>query len=153
MKKRLVALSLAATVAGLPLLAGAQQFGKTEDAIRYRQSALFILGQHFSRIGAMANDKIPFDAAQAKQSADIVQVVAALPWAGFVPGSDKGAPTKARPEVWQDPGKFNSAKERLLAVLPKLAAAADTGDKAQLRQAFGETGAACKNCHDDFRAR
>ena len=152
MTKSLIALAFAAFAAGLPIAADAQ-FSKTEDAIRYRQSALFIQGQHFSRIGAMANDKIPYDAAAAKASADIVQTVATLPWAGFVPGSDKGAPTKARAEVWEDPGKFNSAKERLLSVLPKLTAAAGTGDKAQLRQAFGETGAACKNCHDDFRAR
>ncbi len=153
MKKSFIAIALAAATAGLPLLAGAQQFAKAEDAIKYRQSSLFIMGQHVGLLGAMVNDKIPYDPAQAKASADIVKVVGTLPWHGFVPGSDKGAPTKARAEIWTDPGKFNAAKERLLSVLPKLAAAAGTGDKAQLRQAFGETGAACKNCHDDFRAR
>lgn len=152
MRKGLFAIAIAAAAAGLPLLVGAQQFAKTEDAIKYRQSSLFIMGQHVGLLGAMVNDKIPFDAAQAKESADIVKLVGTLPWDGFVPGSDKG-PTKARAEIWTDPGKFNAAKERLLSVLPKLAAAAGTGDKAQLRQAFGETGAACKNCHDDFRNR
>ncbi len=151
MKKRLFAIAIAA--AGIPLLAGAQQFSKPEDAIKYRQSSLFIMGQHVGLLGAMANDKSPFDPAQAQASAEIVQTGGTLPWNGFVPGSDKGAPTKARAVIWTDPGKFNAAKERLLSVLPKLAAAAGTGDKAQLRQAFGETGAACKNCHDDFRAR
>lgn len=38
------------------------QFAKPEDAIKYRQSALFVMGQHFGRIGAMANGKVPFDA-------------------------------------------------------------------------------------------
>jgi cytochrome c556 len=146
-----IIIAAAAAAAFLPVLASAQ-FAKTEDAINYRQSALFIVGQHFGRIGAMVNDKIPFDAARAKESAGIVNVVAQLPWAAFVPNSDKGD-TKARPEVWEDSGKFKSAQERLAAALPKLTAAAETGDKAQIKEAFGETASACKNCHDSFRAK
>lgn len=150
MKKSIIAAAAAASL--LPLLASAQ-FAKTEDAIKYRQSAMFLMGQHFGRIGAMVNDKIPYDAAAAKESAGIVSVVGRLPWAAFGPGTEKGHDTKARPEVWKDPGKFSAAQERLLSNLPKLAAAADTGDKAKLKEAFGETAAACKNCHDDFRAK
>ena len=144
-------IAAAAAAAFLPVLASAQ-FAKTEDAINYRQSALFIMGQHFGRIGAMVNDKIPFDAAQAKESAAIVSVVGKLPWTAFVPNSDKGE-TKARPEVWEDSSKFKAAQERLTAVLPKLAAAAETGDKAKIKEAFGEAASACKNCHDNFRAK
>jgi cytochrome c556 len=150
MKKRLVALALLAV--GFPLAAAAQ-FSKSEDAITYRQSAMFIMNQHLGRIGAMVNDKAPFDAAQAKASADIVKVVGALPWAAFGPGTEKGAETRARPEIWSDPGKFSSAQDRLQALLPKLAAAAETGDKSELKKVFGETGAACKNCHDTFRSK
>lgn len=150
MKKTLLA--AAAVAALLPVLASAQ-FAKTEDAIKYRQSALFIMGQHAGRIGAMVNDKAPFDAAQAKESAAIMGVVGKLPWVAFGPGTDKGGNTKAQPEVWKDPGKFSAAQDRLQTVLPKLAAAADTGDKAKLKEAFGDAAAACKNCHDDFRAK
>jgi cytochrome c556 len=150
MKKRLVAAAAAAAL--LPILASAQ-FAKTEDAIRYRQSALFIMGQHVGRIGAMANDKMPFDAAQVKESAAIVNMVATLPWVAFGPNTDKGANTKARPEIWQEPGKFTAAQDRLKSTLPKFVAAAETGDKAKIKEAVGELGAACKNCHDDFRAK
>ena len=149
MRKTIIA--VAAAAAFLPMLASAQ-FAKTEDAIKYRQSSLFIMGQHFGRIGAMVNDKIPFDAAQAKESASILNMVSKLPWAGFVPNSDKGD-TKARPEIWEDPGKFKSAQERLAAAIPKLAAATDSGDKARIKEAFGEAAGACKNCHDNFRAK
>ena len=38
------------------------QFAKAEDAIKYRQSAFFVMGQHFSRIGAMANGRRRSDA-------------------------------------------------------------------------------------------
>lgn len=149
MRKTIIA--AAAVAAFLPVLATAQ-FAKTEDAIHYRQSALFILGQHFGRIGAMVNDKIPFDAGEAKSSAGVVNVVANLPWPAFVPESGKGN-TKARAEVWEDSGKFKAAQERLVGTLPKLVAASETGDKAKIKEAFGETAAACKNCHDNFRAR
>ena len=149
MRKTIIA--AAAAAAFLPMLASAQ-FAKTEDAIKYRQSAMFILGQHLGRIGAMVNDKIAFDATEAKASAGVVNVVAKLPWPAFVPGSGKGD-TKARPEVWEDSAKFKAAQERLVGTLPKLAAASDTGDKAKIKEAFGETAAACKNCHDSFRAK
>ena len=100
----------------------------------------------------MVNDKMPFDAAAAKESTAIVNVVARLPWAAFGPGTDKGE-TRARPEIWKDPGKFTAAQDRLKANLPKLVAAADTRDKAKLKEAFGETVTACNSCHDDFRAK
>jgi len=54
-----VALSLAAAAYAVP---AAAQFEKAEDAIKYRQSALFVMGQHFGRSGARANGKAPFDA-------------------------------------------------------------------------------------------
>ena len=38
------------------------QFAKAEDAIKYRQSALFVMGQHFARLAGMAQGKIPYDA-------------------------------------------------------------------------------------------
>ena len=53
------AVAAAALCAAVPASA---QFAKAEDAIKYRQSALFVMGQHFGRIGAMANGKVPFDA-------------------------------------------------------------------------------------------
>ena len=56
MKKSLSALLLAATATLLAAPASAQ-FAKSEDAIKYRQSVLFVMSQHFGRLGAMANGK------------------------------------------------------------------------------------------------
>jgi hypothetical protein len=62
------------------------QFAKPEDAVKYRQSAMFIMGQHFGRIGAMVNGKAPYDAAAAADaSAEVVADMAKLPWPGFHP--------------------------------------------------------------------
>lgn len=143
-----VTLSIAAAAYAVP---AAAQFEKAEDAIKYRQSALFVMGQHFGRIGAMANGKAPFDAKAAQENADIVAQIAKLPWAGFGPGTDKGRETRAKPEIWAEHAKFRELADKLGAETVKLAAAAKTGDLGQLKAAFGETAKSCKACHDNYR--
>ena len=129
------------------------QFAKPEDSIRYRQSSLFIMGQHFARIGAMANGRTPFDAKVAAENAEIVAAMAKLPWAGFGPGTDKGAATKAKPESWSEQAKFREASEKAMAETAKLAAAAKTGNLDAMKAAFGATAGSCKACHDAYRGQ
>lgn len=152
MLKKLVFSSAVATAALLALPANAQ-FAKSEEAIKYRQGSLFVIGQHFGRIGAMVNGKMPFDAKAAQENADIVAAMAALPWAGFGPGTDKGAPTKAKPNVWKEQAKFNEHAQTFQQEVAKLATAAKTGNLDQIKTAFGPAAQSCKSCHDAFRNR
>ena len=62
MNKMFAAAALAAACVALPVQA---QFAKAEDAVAYRQGAYRVLAHHFGSLGAMANDKMPFDAARA----------------------------------------------------------------------------------------
>ncbi len=111
------------------------------------------MGTHFGRLGAMANDKAPFDAKAAADSAAIVETLSKLPWAAFGPGTDIGGNTKALPEIWKDPAKFKEASEKMIAAVAKLNAAAKVGSLESLKGAFGAAGGTCKNCHDSFRAK
>jgi cytochrome c556 len=129
------------------------QFVKPEDAIKYRQSTLFVMQQHFARIGAMVNGRTPFDAKSAQENADVVAEMAKLPWAGFGAGTDKGAPTKALPQIWTEQAKFKEHSDKLEAESVKLAAAAKTGNLDNLKAAFGAAAGTCKACHDNFRAK
>ena len=147
--KKLATLALAAATLCVALPASAQ-FAKSEDAIKYRQSALFVMGQHFSRIGAMANGKVPFDAKAAAAEADIVADMSKLPWAGFGAGTEGG---KAKAEIWKEQAKFKEQSETLQADAAKLATAAKTGNLDALKAAFGTTAGSCKACHDAFRSR
>lgn len=147
--KALASLTLAAAVFAVAAPASAQ-FAKNEDAVKYRQSALFVMGQHFGRLGAMANDKAPYDAKAAAESADIVAAMAKLPWAGFVQGADS---PKAKAEIWTNAGHFKEAADKLQTESAKLATAAKAGNLAALKTAFGPTAGTCKGCHDDFRAK
>jgi cytochrome c556 len=126
------------------------QFEKPEDAVKYRKAALTVMGTHFGRIGAMANGRVPFDAAAAANSAAIVQTMSALPWEGFVAGTDKGE-TRAKPEIWTEQAKFKERAEKLQAETAKLSAAAKTGNLDAVKTAFGAVGQSCKACHDAYR--
>lgn len=150
--KTLACLLLSVTAAAFAVPAAAQ-FQKADDAIEYRQSALFVMGQHFGRLGAMANGKIPFDASAAQENADIVAAMAKLPWAAFGPGTDKGHDTKAKPEIWTEQAKFKEHADKMQTETVKLAAAAKTGDLDKIKTAFGNTAQTCKACHDNYRAK
>lgn len=125
-------------------------FQKAEDAVKYRQSALSVMGTHFSRLGAMANGRVPFDAAVAQDNAALVRTLSRLPWAGFTPDT-QGLTTKAKPEVWRETERFQGAAEKMQAAVAELDAAARTGDLNAIRKTFGDAAASCKACHDHFR--
>lgn len=148
-----LAASLAFAAAAVALSTpAAAQFAKPEDAVKYRQSAMFIMSQHFGRIGAMANGRAPYDAKAAVDNADIVAEMAKLPWAGFSTATEKTtAPTRAKPEIWSEPSKFKENQDKLMAETGKLLAAVKTNNLDNLKTAFGATGNACKACHDAYR--
>lgn len=148
--KKVLTFALAAAAVAFAVPASAQ-FAKPEDAIKYRQSGLFVMAQHFGRIGAMASGRAPFDAKVAAENAEVVAELAKLPWAGFGAGTDKGLPTKAKPEIWMEQAKFKEASEKLQAETVKLVAAAKTGNLDNVKAAFGATAGTCKACHDAFR--
>jgi cytochrome c556 len=141
----MVALGGLATV-----LPAAAQFAKPEDAIKYRRAAFTLLGTHFGRVAAMANGRIPFDAKAAADNAEIATIVSRLPYAGFVEGTDKGD-TKAEPKIWAETDKFRAAAAKMQEEMVKLNAAAKTGNFDAIKAAAGETGRACKACHDAYR--
>jgi cytochrome c556 len=129
------------------------QFAKPEDAVKYRQNALFVMAQHFGRIGAMVNGRVPYDAKAAADNAEVVADMAKLPWAGFVPGTDKVGTTKAKPEVWSEQARFKEHSDKLVGETGKLLAAAKTNNLDTLKTAFSGTASSCKACHDNFRSQ
>jgi cytochrome c556 len=145
-----VSLAFAAAAAGMAVPALAQ-FAKPEDAVKYRQSAMFIMGQNFGRIGAMVNGKAPYDAQAAALSAEIVAEMSKLPWPGFVVSTEKITQTKAKPEIYTEQAKFKEGADKLQSEAPKLVAAAKTNNLDNLKAAFNETSKACKGCHDNYR--
>jgi cytochrome c556 len=142
--------SLAAAV----LLTGTAlaQFAKTEDAVKYRQSAMFLIGQHFSRMGAVVKGEAPYNKEAFEKNAVLVESLYRLPLEAFLtPGSDKGSGMKA--EALSQKEKFAQMHKATEAELAKLVAAAKGGDMNAIKPQFGAAGGSCKACHDAFRSK
>ncbi len=148
---KFAALALAVAAIALAKPASAQ-FAKSEDAVRYRRSAFFVMQQNFTRVAEMAGGKVPFDAKVAAESAAAADFVAKLPWAAFGEGTDKGD-TKALPEIWIDKAKFQDYAAKMQAEMSKLNTSAQIGNLDSIKGAVGATSKVCKTCHDAFRAK
>lgn len=150
--KKITALALA-TLAATFVVPAAAQFAKAEDAIKYRQSAFFVMQQNFGRVAGMAAGKVPFDAKVAAESAAVAEYVSKLPYAAFGPGTNKGGDTKAKANIWTDKAKFDDYANKMQVEMAKLTAAANTGNLDAIKVAVNSTGGTCKSCHDDFKAK
>ncbi len=142
----LVAAAVIGLTGALPALA---QFQKPEDAVKYRQSAMFVMGNHMGRLNAMVQGRVPFDAAQAAANADVLLVMSKLPFVGFIDGTT-AANSKAKPEIWTERAKFDAGAQRMQEAMVKLNEAAKSANLDQIKAAFGPVGQACKSCHDSY---
>ena len=136
---------LASVALVLALTASASQAGPIED----RQELMKANGKSMKILGEMAQGKSPFDAAVVKENAEAMADRFEKAKTLFVPGTEQGPPeTYAKPEVFTDAAGFNAALDQ--AVQASQAVAAVT-EEAQLGEAVGNLGGACKNSHDKYR--
>ena len=126
------------------------QVQKPQVAIKKRQSAMFLQGQHLSRVFAMANGRVPFDAKVMQDNVAVVETFIKLPFVAFIDGTDKGN-TRAKPEIWTERAKFDAAALKVQEEVGKLSAAAKSGNIDQIKSAAGGVGQACKACHDSYQ--
>jgi cytochrome c556 len=148
MKKKTAAALI--VVVATAFQAAAQQV-KTEDQIKYRKAAYTLMGLNFGSLGAMAQDKKPFNQEEAIRNADFVAMLSTVPKSYFGEGTDKD--TKAKPDIWMHRADFDARMDKMMTEAAKLPAVARGGDIAAFKKQVGDTGAACKACHDDFRAK
>ena len=146
MKKTAIAVLVLAATA---LLAEAQM--KVEDQVKYRRAAYQLMSLNFGSLNAMATDKKPFNKDEAARNAEFVALLSTVPKSYFGEGTDKD--TKAKPEIWANRSDFDSKMEKMMGETAKLPAAVRSGDMAAFKKQVADTGAACKACHDEYRAK
>lgn len=128
------------------------QFAKPEDAVKYRQSAMALIGNHMGRINAQLKSGNP-NVAAIQSSAALVETLSKLPFEAFTPGSDMVANTKVKPEYFKDTAKVKDLIDKMQSEVRQLAATAKGGDVKAIQAQFGKVGQACKACHDDYRMK
>lgn len=147
MKKSALAVLVVAATA---LPAWTQQV-KLENQIRYRKAAYTLMNLNFSNLDAMASDKKPFNKEEAARNAEFVALLSTVPKNYFGEGTDKD--TKAKPEIWQNRADFDAKMDKMTTEAAKTPAVVRSGDVAAFKKHVADLGAACKSCHDDYRAK
>jgi cytochrome c556 len=145
-------IALLTSAAALLASAVATAAVKPETAIRYRQSVYTMIGWNFAPMVEMIKNKTPWDSAEFARHADRIASLTPQLLEGFPQGSDKGAETEAKPEIWKSMDDFKSKMNDLVRESKALADVARAGDEAKAREQFKKTAGACKSCHDKYRS-
>jgi cytochrome c556 len=127
-------------------------YAQTADRmIRYRQAVMSAQGHHmFQVLGGMVKGTRPYDKDAAVRSATYIDQLMEMPWEGFAPGTERGAPTRAKPEIWTNRAKWDKHIQDTKAETKKLVSVAGNGLDA-LRTGVTSASRACNACHDDFQ--
>lgn len=122
-----------------------------DQQITARQAAMKANGQALGTLVNMVRGTQPYDAAAVTAAVTAMKTAEAT--AEAAKGWDVSAQggtveTRALPAIWSNPDGFTAAWTQFNTALDAVAA---TTDEAGFKVAFPQLGAACKNCHDQFR--
>ena len=125
-----------------------------KQQIEVRQKSLKEMGAAMKTIG----DQLKSGAPALDQIRPAVQTIKThsteLPtWFPAGTGPESGVKTEALAKIWEDQPTFQAAAQRLADEAAKLSDVATGEDIAAVGAQVGATGAACKNCHDNFRMK
>lgn len=147
-------ISLKVVICGVALAAmgglAVAGFAKPEDAIRYRQAVMTVIGQHFGSIAAAVAGKAT-DSKAIEHDAAVLRTMSELPWeAVMVPGSDRGD-TRLSALAIKEPDKFMAVAQQFESAVKNLEQSAKSGDLDAVKTQFGEVAKSCKTCHSTYR--
>jgi cytochrome c556 len=128
------------------------QPSRGEQALKYRKAVYQAIAWNFGPMSQMAQGKIPFDAKEFELRAGRVAALAPMLAESYSADTRDAAGSKARPEIWTQRADFDAKMKDLVDRSAALAAVAKGGDAAKSKQAFLDTAATCKACHDDYKA-
>ncbi len=129
------------------------KFNKAEDAIRYRQAVMTLIGQNFGSMGQVVKGEQPYDQTSFAEEAAVLEMLAKLPWEAFLyPESDRGK-TKLESKALKNKEDFMQAGRKLEDETARLAAVAKTGGLDAIKAQFGVTAQTCKGCHGEFKSK
>ena len=151
--KKLLIILVGLVFVAVALSGAYAQFAKPEHAIKYRKSVMFLIAQHFGRMGAMVKEKIPYNQEVFARNAMLVETLSRLPWeAVMAPGTDTGDTTLKSSALVQQ-AEFKEVSQNFETQTTKLVSAAQSGDLISIKTQFGQVGKSCKACHSQFRTK
>ncbi|MBU2978849.1 cytochrome c [Alteromonas sp. C1M14] len=155
LKTGLMAAILSSTVASGAVLAqeAAMNEKHADAAVTYRQSIFQLIRSNMGPLGGMAKGAIPFDQAVLETNGMRLEQLANMMSDYLKVDTRKfDVDTAAKDEIWENWSEFEGKIDALKSASANLYQVAQAGDESQYRAAIGKVGAACKSCHDDFKA-
>lgn len=123
---------------------------KAAAAVKERKAVLTLMKSNFVPPILMAQDKIPYDAAQAQKNATrLAFLIPMLEDAFATDTRGSSVETEALDVIWEKPDEFAGKIAAAVEAAGQLAAVA--GDEDAMKAAAGNLGKKCGSCHDDFR--
>lgn len=144
--------TLAASAVVMAMTLAAPTVHANEDGeIKYRKALMKSVGGHMGAIVGILKSTTA-NSANLQVHADGMAALAGIAGTAFPEGSDFGE-TTVLPVIWEKPDEFAAAMKKFQDAANGMAAAAKSGDMAQVGAAMGPLGESCKNCHENFREK
>lgn len=149
---------LASTAAGLMALGLASSALAAdlspEEQIEIRQAGYEFMGWNMGKI--KANLEGNYNAAQVESAANAIAAIANSGMGAlYGPGTDKAVgdmKTRVKPEFFQNMDDVKKIAGEFIEAANALAEVAAEGEAEAVKAAFADVGAACKACHQKYRA-
>ena len=130
---------------------GSSSLADSKGIIKYRQNVMKSTAGHMGAIVDILKNDLPLQAHILDHASSIHQN-SKMTLAMFPKGTGLGN-TKAKPTIWENWSKFESAVQDFERESAKLAKVAESGDMEALAKQVRATGKTCGGCHRNFRKR
>lgn len=150
---RSLLLGLAGAALTATMVTAASHAPDPSPAIKARQAQMQLYAFNLGTLGAMAQEKMPYDAAVASVAAKNLAALAHLDQSMMWPAgsdSDSVEGSRALPDIWANFPDVSAKGQAMKDAADAMVAAAGT-DLASLQAAMGPLGASCGGCHKPYR--
>ena len=130
---------------------GSSSLADSKGIIKYRQNVMKSTAGHMGAIVDILKNDLPLQA-HILDHARSIQQNSKMTLAMFPKGTGLGN-TKAKPAIWENWSKFESAVKAFVRESAKLTKVAESGDIKAFAKQVRATGKACGGCHKNFRER
>jgi cytochrome c556 len=149
--KKLSTISICVLLALIFIATAYAKFDKPGEAIRYRKAVMTLIQQHFKEMGAVVKGKIAYDPEAFSNDAEVVKMLAVLPWEAFMePGSDKGK-TNMLSAVFKKKEQFTETAKDFETATAELATSAQSGNLNAIKSQYVKVAQTCGSCHKQFK--
>jgi cytochrome c556 len=143
-------LAVAATVLSGSALAQGQPT-QAEKLLKYRKALYQAIAYNVGSMGAMAQDKAPFNATDFATRAGRVADLAPMLAESYAPETQTVTGSKMKADAWKNRADFDAKLKDFVDSSATLAQVSKGSDAAKTKAAFFDMANTCKACHDKYK--